>query len=66
MGVNVISVYAPQTGWTKMENTVFWELLGHIMGNIPESAAVWIAANLNGHIGKEREATLRIGSYGLD
>jgi len=63
--VNVICVYAPQVGCTKEEKEAFWVLLGSIMVKIPETETVWIAGDLNGHIGKNSQNREITGIYGV-
>ncbi|XP_061727718.1 craniofacial development protein 2-like [Cydia pomonella] len=50
--LNILSVYAPQTGCNREEKEVFWEELQETIQNIPATENKILAGDLNGHIGK--------------
>ena len=49
--VNVVCVYVPQVGCTDEEKDEFWVLLCEVTRKIPNEEVLWIAGDLNGHIG---------------
>lgn len=63
--LNVISVYAPQTGCTKEEKTSFWEDLQEFLQTFPTCENKIIAGDLNGHVGRDAPAGVTVhGNYG--
>ena len=63
--LGVISAYAPQVGCTDQEMELFWEELDEMLQQIPDTAHVIIAGDLNGRIGANREGFERWhGGYG--
>ena len=51
--LNLISVYAPQTGCVEEEKDDFWRQLDQEMINIPNEEPLLIGRVLNGHVGKK-------------
>ena len=52
--LHAISAYAPQKGRGDKCKEEFWNTLHEIVKEIPKEDKIWIGADLNGHIGKER------------
>ncbi|CAG4965439.1 unnamed protein product [Colias eurytheme] len=50
--LNIISAYAPQSGCTELEKSIFWEDFDDLMSVIPEHESKYIGGDLNGHIGE--------------
>lgn len=50
--LNIISVYAPQTGCDKNEKDLFWEGLEDLLQTIPLEERKLVAGDLNGHVGQ--------------
>ena len=61
--VNVVCVYAPQVGCTDEEKDEFWDLLCEVTRKIPYEEVLWIAGDLNGHIGGKSLDEGVIGRY---
>ncbi|XP_068203634.1 craniofacial development protein 2-like [Palaemon carinicauda] len=53
--LNVISVYAPQTGSTEEEKDDFWRQLNQEIINIPNEELLMVGGDLNGHVGRYRQ-----------
>lgn len=53
--LNIISVYAPQTGCPEQEKQDFWEDLDEVMQNIPPSEFTHLGGDLNGHVGQKND-----------
>ena len=51
--LNLISVYAPQTGWSKVVKEEFLAMLGEVVSRIDSSEKLLICEDLNGHVGSE-------------
>ena len=51
---HIYSVYAPQTGRSAAEKDDFWDSLEDDISSVPLSEPVWIAGDLNGHVGADR------------
>ena len=51
--LNLISVYAPQTGWSKLVKEEFLAMLGEVVSGIDSSERLLICGDLNGHAGSE-------------
>ncbi|XP_060196986.1 uncharacterized protein LOC132626214 [Lycium barbarum] len=49
--LNIISVYAPQTGLGDEEKRRFWEDLDELVGGIPPTEKLFVGGDFNGHIG---------------
>jgi len=49
--VNVVIVYAPQTGLPDDIKKLFWEDLDLVIQDIPQSEKLFIGGDFNGHIG---------------
>lgn len=47
---NVVRGYTPRAGCNAEEKDNFWSLLGGFMMEIPETAMMWIGADLNEHV----------------
>merc|ERR1712227_154580 len=52
--LHAISAYAPQKGRGDKCKEEFWSILHEIVKEIPKEDKIWIGADLNGHIGKDR------------
>jgi len=50
--MNIISVYAPQSGHSIIEKEEFWEGLRQVVASISVDEAIWIGGDLNGHVGR--------------
>eukprot|EP00057_Strongylocentrotus_purpuratus_P003042 XP_003725801.1 PREDICTED: uncharacterized protein LOC100892561 [Strongylocentrotus purpuratus] len=50
--INILSVYAPQSGRTQEEKDTFWDQMHVIVANIPDKESIIIGGDLNGHVGK--------------
>ena len=53
--LNVISLYAPQTGRCQEEKDLFWNSVYDLMENVSKDEMVVIGGDLNGHVGKESD-----------
>jgi exonuclease III len=53
---NIISVYAPQQGCDPEEKDLFWNLLDEVVREIPSTEELIVAGDMNGHVGRDREA----------
>ena len=53
--LSVISAHAPQVGSTDKEKDLFWEELGEMLQQIPDTEHNIITRDLNSHIGENRE-----------
>ena len=63
--INIICVYAPQTGCEEEEKVEFWQDLDALWTEISDDKRTLIADDLNGHIGMKNFAIERIhGGYG--
>ena len=63
--VHVISAYAPQVGCTESEKEEFQQLFDHTLQNIAGDEKVIVGADLNGHVGANREGYERhLGGQG--
>ena len=51
--LNLISVYAPQTGKSMVEKEEFLAMLGEVLSEIDSGERVLICGDLNGHVGSE-------------
>ncbi|XP_045506837.1 uncharacterized protein LOC123703012 [Colias croceus] len=51
--LNIISAYAPQSGCTELEKSLFWEDFDDLMSLIPDHESKYIGGDLNGHIGEK-------------
>ena len=51
--LNLISVYAPQTGWSKVVKEEFLAMLGEVVSGIDSGEMLLICGDLNGHVGSE-------------
>ena len=51
--LNVISVYAPQMGKSKVEKVEFLAMLGEVVSGIDSGERLLICGILNGHVGSE-------------
>ena len=51
--LNLISVYAPHTGYSRMEKEDFLAMLGEVVSGIDSSERLLICGDLNGHVGSE-------------
>ena len=63
--VNVVCVYAPQVGCTDEEKDEFWDHLCEVTRKMPNEEVLWIAGDLNGHIGGKNLEEGVIGRYGV-
>jgi len=64
--INVMSVYAPQTGCDETEKTEFWEDLIDELAEIPSQEQLWIGGDFNGHVGCDNVGKEQaIGQYGI-
>ena len=64
--INIICAYAPQVGCTEEENETFWEQMDQELNATLEGERVIVGGDLNGHIGRSREAIERIhGGWGI-
>ena len=51
--LNLISVYAPQTGWSEVVKEEFLAMLGEVESGIDSGERLLICGDLNGHVGSE-------------
>ena len=51
---HIFSAYAPQTGLSIQEKEEFWKLMEDKVAKVPNSEGLFVAGDLNGHIGSER------------
>ena len=51
--LNLISVYAPQTGWSKVVKEEFLAMLGEVVSGKDYGERMLICGDLNGHVGSE-------------
>ncbi|KAL1454893.1 hypothetical protein WDU94_009023 [Cyamophila willieti] len=67
MELNILSTYAPQVGCEDEEKDAFWREVEEAVSDIPEDERIFLAGDLNGHIGKgNTETTERIrGIWGV-
>ena len=64
--VNLISVYAPQTGRGKEEKEEFFTVLGKILSDIDVGERLLICGDMNGHVGAEVDGFEGVhGGYGF-
>ncbi|XP_063382160.1 uncharacterized protein LOC134668649 [Cydia fagiglandana] len=64
--MNIISVYAPQTGCPEQEKVDFWEDFDEVMQNIPPTEYIHIGGDLNGHVGERNDLNSDAhGGYGF-
>ena len=63
--LNVVCVYAQQVGCTGEEKDEFWGPLCEVTRRIPNEEVLWIAGDLNGHIGGKNLEEGVIGRYGV-
>ncbi|XP_028042510.1 craniofacial development protein 2-like, partial [Bombyx mandarina] len=63
--LNVISVYAPQSGCKEDVKEKFWQDFDSVMIRIPESEEICIGGDFNGHVGATNEGYERVhGGWG--
>ncbi|CAK1595770.1 unnamed protein product [Parnassius mnemosyne] len=63
--VNVVSVYAPQTGCEESVKEKFWEEFDCMMMGIPEREDVYMGGDFNGHVGRVNDGYERVhGGWG--
>ncbi|KAI5728568.1 hypothetical protein M8J77_018083 [Diaphorina citri] len=55
--INIMSVYAPQTGCEDEEKDTFWNELKQEIDSIPREERVIIGGDLNGHVGRKGNET---------
>ena len=53
---HIISCYAPQVGCTQEGKYEFWEHMDAEMQAVPRSERLVVAGDLNGHVGRDRDA----------
>ena len=58
--LNVISVYASQTGCAEEEKDDFWRQLDQEIINIPNEEPLLIGGDLNGHVGRSNQDLERV------
>ena len=64
--VNLVSVYAPQTGRGKVEKEEFFTVLGKILSDIDVGERLLVCGNMNGHVGAEVDGFEGVhGGYGF-
>lgn len=65
--LNILSTYAPQVGCEDEEKEAFWREVEEEVSNIPNDERIFLAGDLNGHIGSgNTEVTERIrGIWGV-
>ncbi|XP_008487382.1 uncharacterized protein LOC103524157, partial [Diaphorina citri] len=65
--LNILSTYAPQVGCEDDEKDAFWREVEEEISKIPDDERIFLAGDLNGHIGKgNTEVTQRIrGIWGV-
>ena len=51
--LNLISVYAPQTGWSREVKEEFLAIVGEVVSGIDSGERLLICGDLNGHVGSE-------------
>ena len=51
--LNLIPVYAPQAGYSRMEKEEFLAMLGEVVSGIDSGERLLICGDLNGHVGSE-------------
>nr|XP_049692389.1 uncharacterized protein LOC126053698 [Helicoverpa armigera] len=56
--INVISVYAPQSGCEESVKEKFWE--DCLMMNVQDSEEVYVGGDFNGHVGRESDGYERV------
>lgn len=63
--LNVISVYAPQSGCEDVVKEKFWEDFDAVMMNIPDNEEVCMGGDFNGHVGQLSDGYERVhGGWG--
>ena len=64
--VNLVSVYAPQSGREKEEKEEFFTVLGKILSDIDVGERLLICGDMNGHVGAEVDSFEGVhGGYGF-
>ncbi|XP_047029965.1 uncharacterized protein LOC124637498 [Helicoverpa zea] len=58
--INVISVYAPQSGCEESVKEKFWEDFDCLMMNVQDSEEVYVGGDFNGHVGRESHGYERV------
>ncbi|XP_047989245.1 craniofacial development protein 2-like [Leguminivora glycinivorella] len=58
--VNVISVYAPQTGCNNSLKEKFWSDLDLLIMGIPEYEEIYVGGDFNGHVGRMNDGYERV------
>nr|XP_043639668.1 uncharacterized protein LOC122610773 [Erigeron canadensis] len=53
--INVISAYAPQSGWSEGEKKSFWDSLDELVRSCPDDQRLVLGGDLNGHIGVQSD-----------
>ena len=64
--INIMSAYAPQTGYGENEKIKFWGEMDEEMRDIPDMEKLWAVGDFSGHCGRDnsgKEET--IGKYGV-
>ncbi|XP_047533422.1 uncharacterized protein LOC125068366 [Vanessa atalanta] len=66
MTLNLVSVYAPQSGCEESVKEKFWEDFDCLLMNIQDSEEVYVGGDFNGHVGRENDGYERVhGGWGL-
>ncbi len=56
----------PQVGYEEEEKEEFWEEMGQEIGAMPSGERVLVGADLDGHIGRDRDGVARVhGGWGV-
>ena len=64
--LNLVSVYAPQSGRGRVEKEEFFSLLGKVVLEIDDGEKLLIWGDMNGHVGAEVVGFKGVhGRYGL-
>lgn len=64
--LNVMSIYAPQTGCDDKEKERFWMDFDRVVMDVPECEEILIGGDFNGHVGRENVSYERIhGGWGF-
>ncbi|CAH2099151.1 unnamed protein product [Euphydryas editha] len=58
--LNVVSVYAPQTGCDDRMKEKFWEDFDAVIMRIPECEEIYIGGDFNGHVGRMNDGYERV------
>ncbi|XP_047029963.1 uncharacterized protein LOC124637497 [Helicoverpa zea] len=58
--INVISVYAPQSGCEESVKEKFWEDFDCLMMNVQDSEEVYVGGDFNGHVGRLSDGYERV------